>query len=176
MSSGDRKLNELHWVFGYGSLIFKQDFPFLEARRARIDGWSRRFWQGSHDHRGTEENPGRVVTLVEAPGEACFGKAFLIEHDVFEHLDHREKNGYQRLELTIHFDDSAVPGVTYHAAANNVAFLGHAPLEQMAEQIRRCHGPSGSNRDYVIDLARSLREHGIDDPHIFEIERMVSGA
>lgn len=166
--------SEQHWVFGYGSLIFKQDFPFLEARPARIDGWSRRFWQGSHDHRGTQQDPGRVVTLVKAPGAVCYGKAFLIEHEVFEHLDHREKNGYRRLELTIHFDDGAEQGVTYHAAPDNVAFLGDAPLEQMVEQIRRCHGPSGSNQDYVLGLAKSLREHGIEDPHVFEIERMLS--
>ena len=169
----DRHLNKRHWVFGYGSLIFKQDFPFIESRRARIDGWSRRFWQGSHDHRGTEQDPGRVVTLIESAGEACYGKAFLIEHDVFEHLDHREKNGYSRIELTIHFDDDAVPGVTYHAPVDNIAFLGDAPLEEMLEQILRCRGPSGTNRDYVRKLAKSLRSLGIDDPHVFDIEKMI---
>ena len=80
------------WVLGYGSLIWKQDFPYLESRPGRITGWVRRFWQGSHDHRGLDHDPGRVVTLVAAPGEHCDGRTFLVEPEVFEHLDHREKD------------------------------------------------------------------------------------
>jgi len=161
------------WVFGYGSLIWKQDFPFIEARPGSIDGWSRRFWQGSHDHRGVPEDPGRVVTLVESPGVSCAGRAFLIEPDVFEHLDHREKNGYERVAVRIDFAVRSTDGVVYVARPDNPAFLGPAPLEEMARQIDRCAGPSGSNRDYVLHLARALRELGTTDPHVFELEQLL---
>ena len=77
------------WLFGYGSLIYKVDFPFLEQRPASIRGWERRFWQGSHDHRGTPESPGRVVTLIEKPDAVCKGMAFRVSPNVFEHLDVR---------------------------------------------------------------------------------------
>ncbi len=165
--------NQPNWVFGYGSLIWKQDFPFLESRPGRIRGWARRFWQGSHDHRGLAHDPGRVVTLIEAPGEVCEGFAFLVEPSVFEHLDHREKNGYQRLPVAIEFAAETVAGVVYRAAEGNAAFLGPAPAEAIAAQINRCAGPSGPNREYAIRLAQALRENDFEDPHVFEIEALL---
>ena len=163
------------WVFGYGSLIWKQDFPCLASRPGRISGWARRFWQGSHDHRGVEANPGRVVTLVTAPGEHCHGRAFLVEPEVFAHLDHREKNGYERIAVQIAFESGGVRGVVYRAAEHNPAYLGPAPLPEIAAQINRCAGPSGANRDYVLELARALRGMGCSDPHVFEVEAWVLG-
>jgi glutathione-specific gamma-glutamylcyclotransferase len=161
------------WVFGYGSLIWKQDFPYLDDRPGQIAGWSRRFWQGSHDHRGVPDDPGRVVTLVRSAGAVCVGRAFLVAPEVFEHLDYREKNGYVRDEVEIAIEDTRVAGVVYHAPEGNPAFLGPAPVQVMAAQINRCRGPSGSNRDYLLQLARALRSMDVDEPHVFELERNV---
>jgi len=161
------------WLFGYGSLIWRPDFPYLDAHRAYIAGWSRRFWQGSHFHRGVETDPGRVVTVIKAPGERCYGRAFLIEPGVFEHLDRREKNGYERNSIDICFDEAQIPGVVYIAATTNPAFLGDAPLDVIAAQINRCKGRSGTNVDYLLKLARALRRLSISDPHVFELETLV---
>ncbi len=162
-----------HWVFGYGSLIWRPDFPFRERTPARIRGWTRRFWQGSHDHRGVPNAPGRVVTLVPVVDEICDGVGYLIEEDVFTHLDEREKNGYVRHDVRLEFADTDTLGVVYIAPHDNHAFLGAAPPDDMAAHIHRSVGPSGRNLDYLLELAQALRELDADDPHVFDLERRV---
>jgi cation transport regulator ChaC len=163
------------WLFGYGSLIFKTDFPYLQRRPASIRGWMRRFWQGSSDHRGTLQAPGRVATIVERAGAVCDGMAYLITPAVFFHLDHREKNGYLRLATSIAFDDgSSSEGLVYIAAHDNAAFLGEASEIDIARHIARSTGPSGPNRDYLNDLAAALRALGKSDSHVFAIEQHLA--
>lgn len=169
------------WLFGYGSLIYKADFPYLQRRAASIANWTRRFWQGSHDHRGTPEAPGRVVTIIEEAGAICHGMAYLVTPEVFAHLDHREKNGYLRLATTITFDDGdsggdsgSVVGLVYIATPDNTAFLGEASEQEIARHIARSTGPSGPNSDYLNHLAHALRELGRHDQHVFEIERHLA--
>ena len=164
------------WLFGYGSLIWRPDFPHHEARVARLDGWARRFWQGSHDHRGIPNAPGRVVTLVPEPHGHVEGVAFRMDDDagIFARLDHREKNGYGLTDVVLRFrDGSEIGGGVYIAPRDNHAFLGPASPEEMAAQISTRAGPSGTNRDYVLRLAQALREHDIEDPHVFDLERRV---
>lgn len=163
------------WVFGYGSLIYKVDFPYLEKSWAQIQGWERRFWQGSHDHRGTYEYPGRVVTLIPSASNAlCHGVAYRVHPDVFDHLDHREKNGYLRHELAIHFPDGQVKlGLIYIADDQNEAFLGEDDLDTIAAQILVAAGPSGPNRDYLYALDDALRMQGVVDDHVSSLAEKV---
>jgi len=163
------------WVFGYGSLIWRPSFPFEERRRATIRGFARRLWQGSDDHRGVPGALGRVVTLVAVPDERCVGVGFRIHprhvDDVLAHLDHREKNGYERHHTELFGDDGAVfaRGIVFVAGERNANFLGDAPLDAIVAQVRSSRGPSGENVEYVLELARALRALDAHDAHIESI-------
>ncbi len=170
------------WIFGYGSLVWRADFPFAARALAWVGGYSRRFWQGSTDHRGVPEAPGRVVTLIRDPGARCLGMAYRLRasdrEDVLAHLDHRERGGYERVDVELVFEASPAPGaraLLYLATAENPNYLGPAPTGEIAEQIRNARGPSGPNPEYLVELARFLRTHGADEPHVFEIERALGG-
>jgi cation transport regulator ChaC len=194
------------WIFGYGSLVWRPAFAHRVARKAWIEGHVRRFWQGSTDHRGVPERPGRVVTIVpddhpdvlaearsgrgaggSATAERCYGTAYHVAapdvEAVLAGLDHRERGGYERLEVEIGLaglgsepgSDAPrrVPGLVYVAGPANDNYLGPASLDSIARQVASATGPSGANADYVFELAAALRKLEAPDEHVFALERAL---
>lgn len=132
--------------------------------------------------------PGRVVTLIPSDDEnsRVYGVAYKIpeqqRNEVMEHLDFREKNGYERHSVTFYPlepDSEAKPLediIIYVATADNDSYAGHQnDLNDIANQIFESHGPSGSNREYVYRLADAMRHLFPNhyDEHLFELEKLL---
>lgn len=181
-------MSDALWIFGYGSLVWRPAFAHAERHAGFVRGFRRRFWQGSTDHRGVPGAPGRVVTLVPAPrDEPCWGTVYRVEPgcetQVLAALDQREQGGYERdvVEVVLAAGASALLGRTkvealvYRATPSNPNWLGEAPLDAIAEQVLRCTGPSGPNREYVLELAEALAGMGADDEHVMQLAALVRG-
>jgi cation transport protein ChaC len=175
-------LNSDLWIFGYGSLIFRPDFPFSARCQGYITGWTRRFWQASTDHRGTPQQPGRVATIIASPDERCWGVAYRVaEADrlrVLAQLDERERGGYERKIVPFNTGDSDQPCVervvVYIADHLNPHYVGPEDTQRIADIVRVARGLSGANREYVLRLAAALAAMGATDNHVSELARAIA--
>ena len=62
------------WVFAYGSLMWRPEFPVAESRIGTVRGFHRRFCLLQRRFRGTPERPGFVLALDR--GGLCRGVVF----------------------------------------------------------------------------------------------------
>ena len=166
------------WVFGYGSLIWKPGFPYLERKVARLEGFERRFALTSRHYRGTPERPGLVLGLDWAPGMSCTGVAFRVcptkDREVRDYLVERELVSYAYFETRYPLaldDDRVVEGLCYVVDRSHSQYAGGLPEETQAEIIAHAVGPSGPNIEYLQNTLEHLRELGIPDPGLDALHR-----
>jgi cation transport protein ChaC len=176
---GSRQAGHDLWVFAYGSLMWRPGFPYAEARRARLIGYSRRFCIYSVHHRGTPERPGLVLGLDR--GGACEGVAYRIAAaDVVAtraYLRARELvNGVYReafLPVELEHPSAEVMALAYIVERAHLTYAGHLPPSVQSRIIRGGRGRSGANLDYLVSTVRHLGDLGIRER---ELERLVSMA
>ena len=98
--------------------------------------------------------------------------------DVREHLDFREKCGYETQTVLFHpNDDNIAPFQLeiYVGTPQNPHFLGPASLDVIANDIFKSRGPSGTNMEYLFNLASAVRSTlpADNDSHLFELDKRV---
>jgi len=172
------------WVFGYGALIWEPDFEFKESRIGYIEGYSRRFWQGNDEHRGTPNKVGRVATLVKEPDAQTWGRAFLV-HDngqSLKKLEHRLQvlGGYTSTTAQFHSsgtraNSKPIDVLIFIALPSNPLYLGPAPLGICACDIVDAHGSAGHNVEYLAKLVAFMKVYcpNVNDEHLFTLENFV---
>ncbi|XP_038597371.1 glutathione-specific gamma-glutamylcyclotransferase 1 [Tachyglossus aculeatus] len=172
------------WIFGYGSLVWRPDFAFSSRRVGFVRGYSRRFWQGDTFHRGCDQMPGRVVTLLEDYEGCTWGVAYEVRGEqigaALRYLDDREAvlGGYDTKMVDFHprdAPDQPLRALAYVATPENPGYLGPAPEEAIATQILASRGCSGHNLEYLLRLADFMRLCGPQarDEHLAAIVEAV---
>jgi cation transport protein ChaC len=174
---------EDRWVFGYGSLMWRPGFPFIERRSAVLHGRRRAFCIYSVHHRGTYERPGLVLGL--APGGAVRGVAYRVAAEawpeVYAYLREREQPTETYFEAWADLKIVGAPGgrggkvksLVFLSDRTHSQWAGALTLEQQAGLIAGATGLSGRNIDYLRDLVGHLREDGVRDQAMEALLSMV---
>lgn len=165
-------------MFGYGSLMWRPGFAYVERRPAKLHGRRRAFCIYSVHHRGTYERPGLVLGL--APGGSVRGAAYRVERaawpEVYAYLREREQptETYYEATAPVRLDDGrSAPALIFLSDVNHPQWAGDLSLEAQARLIAGARGLSGPNIDYLRDLVMHLREEGVVDHGMERLLRMV---
>jgi cation transport protein ChaC len=168
------------WVFGYGSLMWRPGFEFLEQVPARLIGEHRALCVYSFDHRGTPEKPGLVLGLDR--GGACRGIAFRVaagpRNQTVNYLRGREQttNVYREVMRSVWLENEArqrVSALAYVVDRGHVQYAGRLSLTEQARYVRQGHGRSGNNRDYVLSTVKSIEAQGFRDPQLHQLAALL---
>jgi glutathione-specific gamma-glutamylcyclotransferase len=168
------------WVFGYGSLMWRPGFEFIEQVPARLIGEHRALCVYSFDHRGTPEKPGLVLGLDR--GGACRGIAFRVAGSLgdatVEYLRAREQttNVYREVTRSVWLDNAArerVSALTYVADRGHVQYAGRLSLAEQLRYVQHGYGRSGNNRDYVLETVKSIEAQGFRDEQLHRLALML---
>jgi cation transport protein ChaC len=168
------------WVFGYGSLIWRPGFDFIERVPARLIGEHRALCVYSFVHRGTPEKPGLVLGLDR--GGACRGVAFRIAEKhraaTVAYLREREQvtSVYREVMRSVWLEDDArqrVSALAYVVDRGHVQYAGRLSLAEQLRHVRQGHGQSGVNRDYVLATVKAIEAEGFRDAQLHQLAMML---
>ena len=165
-------------VFGYGSLMWRPDFPYIDIVPATLHGYHRAFCIRSTHYRGTRENPGLVLGLDR--GGMCHGRMFRVkpEHaaEVAEKLHQREMvtGVYEPRWLKVRLEDDRIAtALAYVADRKHPQYAGKLEIPEIARRIRLAIGRTGSNVEYLRNTVLHLEEMGIHEGVLHQVLRQV---
>jgi cation transport protein ChaC len=170
------------WVFGYGSLMWRPGFEFLERRNARLVGAHRALCVYSFDHRGTPEKPGLVLGLDR--GGTCRGVAFRVaaakSAETVAYLREREQTTmvYREAQRRVWLDEDPrqnVQALCFMVNRSHVQYAGRLSLADQVHYVRQGHGRSGPNRDYVLSTVEALETLGFRDAELHRLAERLKG-
>lgn len=168
------------WVFGYGSLMWRPGFAYLECHQARLYGYHRALCVWSWVHRGSRDRPGLVFGLDA--GGSCVGRVFRIaetdKRQVADYLYARElvTDVYRPRLHAVRFADAAVTALSFVVDRGHPQYAGRLDVEHAAEVVAAARGHSGANRDYLHHTVDHLVQLGIHEPQLVRIRDLLSSA
>jgi cation transport protein ChaC len=164
------------WVFGYGSLMWRPGFDYIESRRARLIGEHRALCIYSFVHRGTPDKPGLVLGLDR--GGTCLGMAFRVpaaqRNATVNYLREREQvtSVYREVLRSVWLEGDArqrVSALAYASDQGHPQYAGRLSADEQLHLVQQGHGQSGPNSEYVIATVAALEAQGYRDKQLHHL-------
>lgn len=162
------------WVFGYASLLWRQEFEAAQHVPAKVHGWHRALRMRSRVNRGSPDKPGLVFALL--PGGCCQGMVFRLhartaEADLRRLWAREMPTGvYDPRWLPCRTAQGTVPALGFTLSRHSPNHTGRLTDEHLSDILRHARGRYGSTLDYLLETAQELRRRSIVDK---EVERLV---
>jgi cation transport protein ChaC len=166
------------WLFAYGALMWRPEFPFCERREARVRGWHRRFCLWQRGFRGTPERPGVMLALDR--GGQCRGLAYRIAGDDLREsvrpVWRREMRGrgYEARWVAAETAEGPVPALAFVVDRTGERYAGRLTDAGIAAHIAAACGPTGPSAEYLLNTVAACEAMGIRDRHLFAMQALVA--
>ncbi|KAF7590755.1 hypothetical protein BBP40_002493 [Aspergillus hancockii] len=188
------------WVFGYGSLIWKPPPHYVDFQLNCNLAQTKESQDmltvmcgafGSSDHRGTQKNPGRVVTVIErefwetlndplahlessSSAARVWGVAYHIPalhaKEVHDYLDEREINGY-----TVHYTPFYPFSESKNLGSNLKPFTCMVYIGQPSNSQFLRDPARRDPQDVAEVISRSQGKSGKNTEYLYLLEKALEG-
>ena len=167
------------WIFGYGSLIWRPDFEFVERRPAKVHGWHRALKMWSRINRGTPERPGLVFGMLS--GGCCQGMVFRVPRlqgrEVLTRLWSREMSlaVYDPRWLSCQTPHGPVAALAFTLSRKSPSHTGVLTEAEYRRIFSQSSGIYGTTLDYAHRTHEELRRHNIHDKALARLLKLAEG-
>ena len=168
------------WVFGYGSLMWRPGFEFLEQVPARLIGEHRALCVYSSTIAGRRKSPASCsASTAAAPAaaspsgsrrrDAATPSTICASREQTTHV-------YREVMRSVWLENETrqrVSALAYVVDRGHVQYAGRLSLTEQLRYVQQGHGRSGNNRDYVLSTVKSIEAQGFRDPQLHQLALML---
>jgi glutathione-specific gamma-glutamylcyclotransferase len=157
------------WVFGYGSLMWKPEFPYIERMIGKLEGYHRDFCVWAIISRGTPEKPG--LSLGLKPGGMTHGMLFKIAP---EHIEKVTIQLWEREIITgillpkwlpVKYNQKTIEALIFVVDETHAQFADLNPVDA-APIILKASGKNGTCFEYLDNTIKQLINIDVADPYL----------
>lgn len=169
------------WIFAYGSLIWNPEFIPVEERKARLNGWHRRFCLGwIKIFRGCDDRPGLMLALDR--GGSCVGVALRLAPEtakadllcVLKREMPLRRRGYAPRWSRVATEAGPITALVFPIDRTSDAFVDGVEEPHLINSLSTAAGDHGTMAEYLLNTVSQLHARDIHDSYLWRLQKAVA--